>query len=133
MPAVTRGGLVVWASVADHRWPDHFGRWATSRQRRAGPRSSGLGAGKAIRGRGGCSSIGVSIDPERYLDWVVDYAKPLRRGKRVTAGGARAAYNALPTVGFRRDRYSASRQHEVRDGVTEGTRTPDLQGHNLAL
>jgi hypothetical protein len=75
----------------------------------------------------------VSIDPERYLDWVVEYAKPLRRGQRVTAGGTRAAYNALSTVGFRRDRYSGSRPREVRDGVTEGTRTPDLQGHNLAL
>jgi hypothetical protein len=117
----------------DHCWPDHCWRWVVSRQCCACPRWSVLARGNGIRANGPCSSIGVSIVPERYLDWVVDYAKPLCRRRRITAGGARAADSALSTVGFRRDRYSASRPHEVRDGVTEGTRTPDLQGHNLAL
>jgi hypothetical protein len=74
----------------------------------------------------------VSRQALRYLDWAVDYSNPLREGRPAAPGASRLG----PQRSVNRrifDRNLWSTCNVGRTWVTEGTRTPDLQGHNLAL
>ncbi len=93
----------------------------------------GLPRYTSIRGRGWNTSIGVSSGLEWYLDWHwtmrnrcagASAPPPTKPGWPI----ARCQPRAFGEIG-------AAPADRLRSGigVTEGTRTPDLQGHNLAL